>query len=65
MMWRMEARNIIKCLRRNEISNLRLYAFTAITGIADEIPIPTGSALHHFVKYRLGVEGIEPLAKWM
>lgn len=27
----------------------------------NEIPIPTGSALHHFVKYRLGVEGIDKI----
>ena len=27
----------------------------------NEIPIPTGSALHHFVKYRLGVEGIDEI----
>jgi len=27
----------------------------------NEIQIPTGSALHHFVKYRLGVEGIDKI----
>ena len=36
----MEARNIIKCLRRNEISNPHLYAFTAITGIAVVHEVP-------------------------
>lgn len=35
MTWRVEARNIIKCLR-NGIKIIRLYAFMSIIGIAGE-----------------------------
>ena len=38
----MEARNIIKCLRNGKETSLRLYAFTAITGIAVEVGVMRG-----------------------